>query len=151
MILKLKQTPGIFLVGFMAAGKTTVGRMLAARIGWHFADLDEDIESREKISIADLFDSRGEAEFRRLETEAMRTRIRKIECGFPTVIALGGGAFVQPDNFSLLENNGVSLWLDCPLDLIRQRVGNSDRPMARDPVAFERLYHDRRSTYALAD
>jgi len=152
MILRLKRTPGIYIVGFMASGKTTLGRMLANRIGWHFSDLDDEIESNSGQAIADIFRERGEAEFRRIEHDLMRRRIRSIECGYPTVLALGGGAFVQPDNYALVENNGVSLWLDCPWDSIERRVEfNAHRPLARDPDQLQALYHERRASYALAD
>ncbi|MDQ2900841.1 MAG: shikimate kinase [Acidobacteriota bacterium] len=152
MILKLKRTPGLYLVGFMGSGKTTVGRLLAERIGWKFFDVDEDIEAREKTSIAQIFETRGELEFRRIEAAAIRARVRRIECGMPAVIALGGGAFVQPENYALLSDNGVSVWLDCPFETIRRRIANNlSRPLARDPVAFEKLYRDRRERYCLAD
>jgi shikimate kinase len=151
MILKLKRTPGLYIVGFMASGKTTLGRMLAEEIGWGFADLDEDIERREQKSIVEIFDTRGEAEFRRIEHEMMRQRVRAIECGKPMVLALGGGAFVQPDNFALVENNGLTLWLDCPLAVIEERVKGSARPLARDPDQMRALYNARREFYALAD
>src|SRR5579864_3409075 len=59
MLLKLKRTPGIYLVGFMASGKTTIGRMLADELGWLFADMDEDIEAGQGVSIANIFDTRG--------------------------------------------------------------------------------------------
>ncbi len=151
MILKLKRTPGVYVVGFMASGKTTLGRMLADHIGWSFADLDEDIERRESQPIPEIFETRGEAEFRRIEHELMRKRVRAIECGRPMVLALGGGAFVQPENFALLENNGVTVWLDCPLQLIENRVKGADRPLARDLAQMRSLYASRREGYALAD
>ncbi len=156
MILKLKRTPGIYLVGFMGSGKSTVGQMLASRIGWKFFDLDSDIEKSQNTSIAEIFETLGEAEFRRLEREAIRARVRRIECGIPAVVALGGGAFVQPDVYSLLTGNGVSIWLDCPFEIIQRRIAlngarNGLRPLARDPAGFERLYHDRRKSYSLAD
>ena len=151
MILKLKRTPGVYVVGFMASGKTTVGRMLADHIGWSFADLDEDIETREGQRIPQIFDTRGETEFRRIEHEAMRKRVRAIECGRPMVLALGGGAFVQPENFALLENNGVTVWLDCPLRLIETRVKGGSRPLARDADQMRDLYETRRESYARAD
>ena len=72
MILKLKRTPGIFLTGFMGCGKTTVGRALADELGWTFADLDEEIEAREKTTIAEIFDTHGEAAFREIETEVLK-------------------------------------------------------------------------------
>ena len=81
MILKLKRSPGIYLVGFMACGKTTVGRILAKELGWHFADIDDDIEAQAKISISKIFDTHGEEEFRKLETKAIATRVHLIACG----------------------------------------------------------------------
>ncbi|MFN7997692.1 MAG: shikimate kinase [Bryobacteraceae bacterium] len=152
MILKLKQTPGIYLVGFMAAGKTTIGRLLADRLGWHFVDLDDDIEAAEGTTIARIFETRGEEEFRRAEHAAMRARIKAIECGRPTVVALGGGAFVQPENYALLENNGITVWLDCPFEMVCRRVEQSShRPLARDPEQFEHLYQSRQEAYSRAD
>lgn len=69
------------------------------------------------------------------------------------MLALGGGAFVQPRNWELLENNGVTLWLDCPFELVRQRLGDDAdcRPLARDPILLEKLYNDRRPLYSRAD
>ena len=152
MILKLKRTPGLYLVGFMASGKTTIGRSLAEELGWSFADIDEDVEARQGTTINEIFKTQGEAEFRTMETEAIRERIRVVERGRPIVIVLGGGAFVQQANFDLLENNGITVWLDCPLALIRARVGRSeDRPLARDPAQLEALYEARRPAYARAD
>jgi len=152
MILKLKNTPGIYLVGFMGSGKSTIGRLLAEQLGWHFVDLDADIESAAGISIFEIFETSGEAEFRRMEHEAMRLRVRAIEAGRPTVLALGGGAIVQPENYALVEDNGVTIWLDCPFETVRRRVAPaSHRPLARDPESFARLYEARRPSYARAD
>ncbi|MCU1262015.1 MAG: shikimate kinase [Bryobacterales bacterium] len=151
MILKLKQTPGIYLAGFMASGKTTIGRALAQRIGWHFADLDYDIEAEYGTTIAKIFDERGEAEFRRIETEAVINRVNKIRLGVPTILALGGGTYSHPGNAELIENNGISLWIDCPFEVISQRVLLSGhRPNARDPVRFRQLFLDRQAFYAKA-
>jgi shikimate kinase len=152
MILKLKRTPGVYVVGFMASGKTTVGRMLAAHIGWPFADLDEDIEKHAHQSIPQIFETRGEAEFRRIESERIRSRVRGIECGRPLVLALGGGTYVQPEHAELLANNGVTVWLDCPLHMIEERVrGHEHRPLARDLDQMRFLYAERRELYARAD
>jgi shikimate kinase len=101
MHIKLKRSPGIYLAGFMGSGKSTVGRLLAERLGWDFADLDAEIESEHQITIRGIFETRGEAEFRRMETAMMLKWVRRIECGAPTVVALGGGAFVQPGNFRM--------------------------------------------------
>lgn len=152
MILKLKRTPGIYLVGFMACGKTVIGRQLAERLGWTFVDIDSDIEAEQKISIAEIFDTRGEEEFRKLEREAIRKRVKMAQAGKAMVVALGGGAFAQPVNYDILENNGVTIWLDCPLSIIQRRIGDpTGRPLARDPKKFEELYHARRESYARAD
>lgn len=154
MNLKLKQTPGVYLVGFMASGKSTVGRHLAHRLGWNFFDTDHEIESAEKAAIAELFDSR-EAEFRRIESEILRQHVRWVERGRPAVIALGGGAFAQEPNRTLLSEHGVTVWLDCPFETVRRRVaaqqGGALRPLARDPAKFEALFVERQSIYSLAD
>ncbi len=152
MILKLKRTPGLYLVGFMASGKTTVGRALADRIGWPFADLDSEIEAREGKAIAQIFSDQGEAAFREIEARLLREHVRRIETGQPCVLALGGGAFVQPANWELLTNNGISLWLDCPLDRIMHRLGDdTTRPLAAQANGLGPLYEQRRPLYSRAD
>lgn len=152
MILKLKRTPGIYLVGFMGCGKSTLGRALAGELGWSFFDLDDEIERREGLPIAEIFEMRGEAEFRAAETAALRERIKAIERGRPQVISLGGGTFLPPENFDLISQHGVSVWLDAPLDLITRRVsGFNHRPLARDPEKMRELYEARRTGYARAD
>jgi len=152
MILKLKRTPGLYLVGFMASGKTTIGRLLADELGWSFADLDEDIVVAEGAAIADLFDTFGEEEFRERELLALRKRVSQIERGKPMVLALGGGTFVPERNQELLIENGITIWLDCPFDRVSARIeGSNHRPLARDPVKFKRLYEDRRGAYAKAE
>lgn len=151
MITKLKRSPGIYVVGFMAAGKTTIARLLAERLGWTFADLDDDIEARESQSVADIFAARGEAEFRRIETEALRSRVRAIERGQPIILALGGGAFFERVNFDLVQENGITIWLDCPFEVVKRRVADSThRPLARHPERFGKLYDERREAYSRA-
>lgn len=152
MLLKLKRTPGLYLVGFMGSGKSAVGRLLADELGWSFADIDEDIEKAQGTSIAEIFDARGEQEFRILEREAIRKRVREVECGKPMVLALGGGAFVDPENRKLLEERGVTIWLDCPFPRICERLeGQTHRPLARDPEKFRQLFDDRRDCYSQAE
>jgi shikimate kinase len=152
MNLRLKKTPGIYVVGFMAAGKSTVGRALAHRIGWSFFDIDEEIEAAEKTTIAKIFETRGEVEFRRIEADILQRHVRWIERGRPAVLALGGGAFAVPANRDLILDNGVAIWLDCPFDRVQRRVAQaSHRPLARDPQKFAELFESRREAYGLAD
>lgn len=152
MNLKLKGTPGIYLVGFMGSGKSTIGRLLAHRLGWSFFDTDDEIESAERTSISEIFQKRGEAEFRRIESEIVRQHASWVERGRPAVLALGGGAFVQPENRRILENRGLTVWLDCPYETAVRRCGQaSHRPLARDPQQLAALYEARREFYALAD
>ncbi len=152
MNLKLKRTPAIYLVGFMGSGKTTVGRSLAETLGWRFVDIDDDIEARAGLPIPRIFEEQGEPEFRRIESESLEARVRAAERGQAMVVALGGGAFVQARNAALIAPHGVSVWLDCPFDQVKARVERQgNRPLARDPEAFERLYHARRPVYAKAD
>jgi shikimate kinase len=149
---KLVRAPGIYLVGFMGSGKTTVGRLLADELGWNFSDLDEEIEAEQQATIGEIFASRGEAEFRRIEHEALRKRVRSVQCGRPSVVAMGGGAFAQQSNFELVEENGITVWLDCPLDTLKRRVaGFTHRPLAAEPERFEKLYRERQPAYARAD
>jgi shikimate kinase len=152
MILKLKRTPGIYLVGFMACGKSTIGRLLADTLGWSFADIDEDIERGARRTISEIFEVEGEETFRRMEQEAIAERVRRIESGQPTVVALGGGAFARPENYELVAANGVSIWLDCPLEILLERiVGDTARPLARDVERFRQLYEARLPAYQRAD
>ena len=152
MTLKLKRTPGLYIVGFMASGKSTIGRLLASDLGWHFVDIDEEIEKDQGQSISEIFEHYGEAAFRRVEHAIIAKRVRAIEVGKPTVLALGGGTFVQPDNFELLQNNGVSIWLDCSFQRIKSRVEKAThRPLARDLVRLQELYEERLPAYARAD
>jgi shikimate kinase len=155
MNLKLKRTPGIYVVGFMASGKSTVGRHLAHRMGWSFFDLDSEIEAAEKTTIAEIFAARGEAEFRRIESEMLRGHVRWIERGRPAVLALGGGAFTVEANRELLAGNGVTVWLDCPFETVERRIAHQPhgpvRPLARDPQKFTALYQERRAIYELAE
>lgn len=152
MILKLKRSPGIYLVGFMGCGKSTVGMRLADEIGWRFLDLDERIEKEQGMTISAIFAGKGEAEFRRIESEALAAVIRETHRGRATVVALGGGAFAWPGNREKLEDSGVTIWLDVPFERIEARIGASPhRPLAQDRERFRRLYEERRPLYAKAD
>jgi shikimate kinase len=152
MILKLKRNPGIYLVGFMGCGKSTVGRILADELGWSFFDLDDEIENGTGSTIGEIFDTEGEEIFRAMEATALEKRVRAVESGHPEVIALGGGAVMNDKSFELVLNHGVAVWLDAPFDLIQKRVAaESHRPLARDPEKMRELFEVRCLRYALAD
>jgi shikimate kinase len=151
MILKLKRTPGIYLVGFMGCGKSTVGRALADELGWSFFDLDDEIQSGAGSTINEIFDTHGEQMFRTLEASALAKRVKAVQSGHPQVIALGGGALMSDKNFELVSNHGVVVWLDAPFELIAKRVAaESHRPLARDSERLRELFEVRCPRYALA-
>jgi shikimate kinase len=141
-----------FLVGFMGCGKTTVARLLARRLGWGFADLDEEVERRQGRTINQIFAESGEPYFRQVERELLEEFLERAERE-PLVVALGGGTFAQPANLELLRaNGGVTIWLDCPLEeLLRRCRGMTNRPLFRDPASFRQLYEQRLPYYQQAD
>jgi shikimate kinase len=141
------KTDKVYLVGFMGAGKTTVARGLARRLDWQAVDIDERIEQREHETVADLFAKRGEAYFRAVE----RAILMELVGARHLVVATGGGTFVDPQNRSAINHDGLSIWIDVPLDRLIARVpADGRRPLAADRVEFERLYTARRPAYALA-
>ena len=139
----------IYLVGFMGAGKTTVGRELAARIGGPFFDLDELIESGERTSVKELFAQQGEPYFRKREREVLRST-RHLEWA---VIATGGGTFTFDENIQFIQSEGLSVYLSAPYSLLRSRIGEkaAERPLFRDDVAAHELYSNRIRYYRMAD
>ncbi len=142
----------IWLVGFMASGKTTIGRLLAERLGWRFVDLDDVIEGSQGASITEIFVQRGEMEFRRLESDALTQVAREVAAGAHAVVALGGGAFVQPGIRERMTGLGVSVFLDVPLETAWERARQyRHRPLAANPKRFAELHAARREHYARAD
>ena len=149
---RLKATPGIYLVGFMGSGKSTVGRLLAERLGWQFVDLDAEIERDAGKPIARIFEDDGEPAFRDLEREAVSRETCAVRSGGARVVALGGGAFIPERNRWKLEDAGLTIWLDLEPEKLWERVRHeTDRPLARDEAAFCALYAERRPIYALSD
>lgn len=137
----------IYLVGFMAAGKTTVARAVAARLGWRADDIDELIEARERRSVTDIFARSGETYFRAVEREILRLVLPLRH----SVVATGGGTFMDPDNRAAINLDGLSIWLDVPLDeLIGRLPADGRRPLAADRAQLERLYAVRQAAYANA-
>jgi shikimate kinase len=144
----------IALIGFMGCGKTTVGRLLAERLGWRFVDLDSRIVERAGCTIVEIFRRHGESVFREIESEVLDRALGETsEKGLPTVFALGGGTLTRPENLGRLRNSGVALvWLDCPIDeLLKRCAGVTDRPMFQDESSFRRLYVERLFQYRQAD
>jgi shikimate kinase len=138
----------IFLVGFMGAGKSTVGPLLAAKLSWSFIDLDQEIEKICGESVCEIFEKRGEPFFRRLETEALSKLRECAQC----VVALGGGAYTREINRSLIRSLGVSIFLDCPLDTILGRCALAGgRPLFQNQAAVRELYESRLSHYQESD
>jgi shikimate kinase len=140
----------VFLVGFMACGKTTAGVELARRLGWDFVDLDAQIEAREGVTIAEIFQARGESEFRKMETRTLRDLTQSLQRD--TVVALGGGTFAQAANRELL-GSWPSVFLDVPLvELWRRSQDDAGkRPLRRDDLQeFARLYECRLPFYRQA-
>jgi len=137
----------VYLVGFMAAGKTTVARALAKRLDWKAVDIDELIEAREHLTVAEIFAKRGEAYFRALERQAVVDQLLPRH----VVVATGGGTFADAQNRAAINRDGVSVWLDVPLDGLVGRVpSDGRRPLAADRPGFERLYYQRRAAYEQA-
>ncbi len=138
----------VFLSGFMAAGKTTVGRCLAERLEQPFVDLDQAIESAAGESVQRIFEERGESGFRDLES----TVLRRVVADDGVVVALGGGTVLDPSNRELLAERGRLVWLDTPRSTILSRLERSrGRPLYRDPEQASRLLDQRRTAYGDCD
>jgi shikimate kinase len=132
----------VFLVGFMGAGKSSVGRALGQRLNWIFEDLDDRIEAREGRSVVEIFRDSGESEFR---------------AGGASIVALGGGTFVQKENALLLSASGLpTVFLDAPVEELWQRCcrqaseRGTERPLLRSLEEFRKLYEARRRNYSRA-
>lgn len=137
----------IYLIGFMGAGKTTVGRRLAKKLGWKFIDLDREIERTEGRTIADLFRENGEPHFRMLEHQ----RLQEVSTSEKAVIALGGGTFADPANRDLAQNTGLTIWLKVSFAQVAERVKiDGTRPKFGNKEQAERLYQMREPYYAMA-
>jgi len=136
----------IYLVGFMGAGKTTVGRELSLRLQRPFFDLDAEIEKAEGLPVAEIFGQFGEQRFRQLE----RTHLRRLS-EQQGVIALGGGAYIDPENRKVADETGTVVWLDASLDSVHQRViPDGSRPLLANPEQVAQLYASRLPFYKLA-
>jgi shikimate kinase len=141
----------LVLVGLMGAGKTTIGKRLADRIGVRFVDSDHEIVEAAACSIPDIFEVYGEAIFRDLERRVLLRLLGEK----PMVIATGGGAFMNPDIRAAISGRAVSIWLRADIEVLLERVcRRNNRPLLENGdkrAILDRLMHERSPTYALAD
>ena len=141
----------IVMVGMMGAGKSSIGRRLANRLGMPFVDADTEIEQAANQSIPDIFEQYGEAYFR----DGERRVIQRLLDGKPKVLATGGGAFIQPETRAAIRASGISIWLKADRDLLLSRVKRrNNRPLLKlgDPAeVLERLIAERYPIYSEAE
>jgi shikimate kinase len=147
----------LLLIGFMGAGKSSVGAALAAQLGWAFEDLDARIERRHGRKIGEIFRESGEAEFRKLESAALQELLHELQSEDEKVIALGGGAFAQESNAKHIEAAGIQtafldagtdeLWQRCKAQSAREGI---ERPLLASRENFQLLYEERRAHYLKA-
>ena len=129
----------------MASGKSTVGPLLAARLGRRFIDLDLVIEARAGCAIADLIEREGEERFREIETGTLR----EVASHGGTIIAPGGGAITRAENRELMSRLGITVWLDAPFELcwLRIQKDGATRPLAPDEATARARYEGRLALY----
>jgi shikimate kinase len=138
----------IVLVGFMGAGKTTVGPLVAEALGWTFLDLDQELARRAGASIPELFRTRGEAAFREQE-RLLAEEAKSLE---RHVLAAGGGAFAQEATREALRTGAFTVWLACGLEALLDRLApDGSRPLATDRETIAGLFVQRESSYRQAD
>jgi shikimate kinase len=141
----------IVLVGMMGVGKTTIGRRVAAKLNRQFLDSDEEIEKAAQMSIPEIFEQRGESEFRAGETRVIARVLKENDI----VLATGGGAFVNAETRALVKDGAVSVWLKANADILFERVSRrSNRPLlktANPRATLEKLIEERYPIYAEAD
>lgn len=137
----------IYLVGFMAAGKTSLAAALSQRLGWPVKDIDDLIERREHRTVASIFAREGEAYFRQVERQVLLELVPLRH----VIVATGGGTFVDADNRAVINADGFSVWLDAPLPELLTRIpADGRRPLAADRAQMERIYEARRAAYEQA-
>lgn len=138
----------VVLVGFMGAGKSTVGPLVARRLGWAFVDLDDEIERAAGRTVREIFATGGEAAFR----DAERAAAERVSARERLVLATGGGAFTVPETRSALQRGALTVWLSCELDTLLARIpADGSRPLAANRATIGPLLRGREPSYALAD
>jgi shikimate kinase len=150
-IVAALESRSVVLVGMMGAGKSSIGRRMALRLGIPFVDADAEIEKAAGMTITDIFATRGEPDFRAGEARV----IARLLDGGPQVLATGGGAFMNPDTRALIAEKGISVWLKAEFDVLMRRIRRRhDRPLLKtdDPAGtLRQLMADRYPVYAQAD
>jgi len=134
----------VALIGFMGAGKTTLGRLFAERIDRRLIDVDRELEGRVQLSLGQFFAKRGETEFRIIEASCVREAVNRTP---PSVLALGGGAVKSPEARDALARQTLAVLVDVDVDTAWARVRGTDRPLAQDEGSFRKLYADRQPLY----
>jgi len=144
----------VFLVGFMGAGKSSVGRALGERLNWVFEDLDDRIEAREGRTVAEIFRDSGESEFRRAEHAALQQIFQELRGGVSMIVALGGGTFAQGATHKAIQDSGVpTVFLDAPLPELWQRCAQqleAKRPLMTSQTRFRETHKARLPYYETA-
>jgi shikimate kinase len=144
------QGTNLYLIGMMGAGKSTVGKLLAPRLSYHFFDTDTLIAQATGCSIAQIFAESGESEFRQIETQTLA----QISAHTRLIVATGGGIVTQRINWSYLHH-GLVIWLDASTQTLWERIkADNSRPLLQDPnpqQKLEDLLHQRQTLYAQAD
>ena len=139
----------IYLTGFMGAGKTTIGQCLANDLGWEFVDLDGLIETHSGMTVSEIFEQEGELEFRSMEESALGQISEKDS----VVVATGGGIMIEAKNRDLMDERGVTVWLNVPFEEIESRLRDSDlqtRPVYEDRAQAKKLFEKRTRIYELS-
>jgi shikimate kinase len=136
----------IFLIGFMGSGKTTVGSLLAERLGLSWIDLDDEVERRSGQTIPEIFAIHGEEAFRELEHESLLAVVGRSRA----VIATGGGLAAQERGLGVMQETGITVWINPSLATIVRRLTGPEvdqRPLFQDSEQVEALYHRRLPSY----
>ncbi|WP_028950774.1 shikimate kinase [Sulfurihydrogenibium subterraneum] len=138
----------IYLVGFMGSGKSTVGKILADKTSREFVDVDKLIEEREKMSIKDIFEKKGEPYFRELERKYLQELLNTQNL----VVSTGGGLGAGAENMNQMKKNGIVVWLDINLNTVLERIKNDEnRPLLNQPLEkIKQLFEERKKVYGLA-